>query len=281
MLTIGLSNIEEFHICRITFQNLTEQVSVVFQILFIKRQTKLSIKLSLIPLSHTHFFQLLLSTYKHRICLNWSRLHSSLERCQTSRIGFLCHTIVNRFYVSYPLYPSTCECKLLLICQGLTAVKKVTTGTFSTGNICQTTSMEDANRISRPRSREVETRSHFCQILLIIRSFQKGFSSKAFRIVALAEKPCQNLQINPSSISHSHLVLCQLGNHLKIVAKLGFNLLDFLRDILSGFSKQTVSCSLCQTRSTKVVNNNFSAGETSDKGSYSIDKLKGQVSSHL
>jgi len=165
-------------------------VSVVFQILFIKRQTKLSIKLSLISLSHTHFFQLLLSTHKHRICLNRSRFHSSLERGQTSQIRFLCHTIMNRFYISYSLYPSTCKCKLLLVCQRFTAVKKVATRTFSTRNICQTTSMEDANRISRPRSREVETRSHLCQILLIIRGFQKGFSSKAVRIVALAEKPC-------------------------------------------------------------------------------------------
>lgn len=254
---------------------------VVLQILFIKRQTKLSIKLSLIPLFHTHFFQLFLSACKHRICLNRSRLHSSLERGQTRQIGFLCHTIVNRFYISHSLHPVTCESQLLLVCQRLPAMKKVTTGTLSTRNIRQTTSMENANRIRRPRSREVKTRSYFCQILLIIRGFQKGFASKAFGIVALAEKPCQNLQISPVPIFHSHLILRQFRNHLKIVAELGFNPLNFIRDVLSGFSKQTVGCSLCQTRSTKVVNYNFSVCETSDNESYSIDKLKGQVSNHL
>ena len=274
MLAIGLSNIEELHICRITFQNLTEQVSIVFQILFIKRQTKLGIKLSLISLSHTHFFQLLLSTHNHRIGLNRSRFHSS-------RIWFLCHTIMNRFYISLPLQSATSEGSLLLIRQWLTAMEKVTTRTLGTRNIRQTTSMENANGIRRPRSREVKTRSHLCQILLVIRSFQKGFSSKTRRIVALAEKPCQNLQIKHSPISHRHLILRQLRSHLKIVAELGFNLLNLLRDILSGFSKQTVGGSLCQTRSTKVVNYNFSARQTSDKGSYSIDKLKGQVSNHL
>ena len=59
---------------------------------------------------------------------------------------------------------------------------------------------------------------------------------------------------------YGELLLGKLGGNLDVVAELGFNLLDLLRDVLSRLSQETVRSSLSKSRSTKVVNNNFSTG---------------------
>ena len=59
---------------------------------------------------------------------------------------------------------------------------------------------------------------------------------------------------------YGELLLGKLGGNLDVVAELGFNLLDLLRDVLSRLSQETVRSSLGKSRSTKVVNNNFSTG---------------------
>ena len=59
---------------------------------------------------------------------------------------------------------------------------------------------------------------------------------------------------------YGELLLGKLGGNLDVVAELGFNLLDLLRNVLSGLSQKTVRSSLGKSRSAKVVNNNFSTG---------------------
>ena len=70
------------------------------------------------------------------------------------------------------------------------------------------------------------------------------------------------------------LLLRKLRSDLAVVAKLRLNLLDLLRNRLSGFSQQTVRRSLRQTRSTKVVNNNFSTHSATAVTSYAIFKCQ-------
>lgn len=100
VLTVRLSNVKQLHISGITLQNITEQMRVVGQILLIERKAKLGIQLWIRDRQEQDFLQLLLPTSKHRICLDGSRLDTQLERSQTSLVGLLGHTVMNRFYTS-------------------------------------------------------------------------------------------------------------------------------------------------------------------------------------
>ena len=75
---------------------------------------------------------------------------------------------------------------LLLSCQWLAAVQQVATRTLRSGNILQTTSVENADRIRRPGSRKVQTRTHFCQVVLLTLWNQELVLSKTTRIMTLA-----------------------------------------------------------------------------------------------
>lgn len=59
---------------------------------------------------------------------------------------------------------------------------------------------------------------------------------------------------------YSLLFIGEFGSNLNVIAKLGFNLLNLLRNILLRNSQKIFSSSLSETRCTKVVNNNFSIG---------------------
>ena len=140
-------------------------------------------------------------------------------------------------------------------------MQKITTRALSTRNVGQTTSVENANGVGRPGSREVETRTHLREELLLVRSLQEGLLSKSSHIVALAQKPGEDLHCYKESGGfYSELLLGELGGDLDVVAELSINLLDLLRNVLSGLSQETVRSSLGKSRSAKVVNNNFSTG---------------------
>ena len=72
-------------------------------------------------------------------------------------------------------------------------MKQVATRTLRTGNISQTTSMENANGVGRPSSGEVKTGTHLRKILLLVRSLQESLLAKTSYIVTLTQKPGQNL----------------------------------------------------------------------------------------
>ena len=55
--------------------------------------------------------------------------------------------------------------------------------------------MENADRIRRPSSGEVKTRTHFGQIVFFVDFLQERFTSETFRVVALAEQPGKYLTI--------------------------------------------------------------------------------------
>ena len=74
-------------------------------------------------------------------------------------------------------------------------MQKVATRTLRTGNVVQTAGMENADRVRRPGSREVQTRTHLGQIVLLIVLLQERLASKTFRVVALAEQPGKHLAI--------------------------------------------------------------------------------------
>ena len=134
---------------------------VVGQILLVERKTKLGVQLCIRSNSKQDFFQLLFPTSKHWIRLYGSGLDAQLERSQTSLVGLLGHAVMNRLYTSMEMKMPTCESLLLLLSQWLTAVQEIATGTLCTRNVIQATSMKDANRIGRPGSRKVQTRTHF------------------------------------------------------------------------------------------------------------------------
>lgn len=162
---------------------------------------------------------------------------------------------------NYKCQKHTSKSNLLLLSQRLGAVQKVTTRALGTRNVGQTTSVENANGVGRPGSREVKTRTHLGEELLLIRSLQEGLLSKSSHIVALAQKPGEDLHCYAKSGGfYSELLLGELGGDLDVVAELSINLLNLLRNVLSGLSQETVRSSLGKSRSAKVVDNNFSTG---------------------
>ena len=100
-------------------------------------------------------------------------------------------------YVLRVCSASTREALLFLLRQCLAAVQKVAAGALRAGNVVQAAHVENADGVGRPRSREVEARTHLRQILLITFRVQKRLVGEPLRVVALAQQPGQYLHITP------------------------------------------------------------------------------------